>query len=113
MSLRPLSWTAHAKAKLRQYRLSEQRVMRVLHTPRRVEEGIAPGTVAYMQPASVKTAAGKANGKKGEIWSQEIWVMVEDKKMKRTIVSAWRYPGMTKSGAPLSPDVLHALRGMV
>ena len=62
-------WTAHAQAKMRFYGLSESRVRRVLHSPLRIEEGIAPGTVAALQPASYKTKDGKRS------WGQEIWVM--------------------------------------
>lgn len=98
-----ISWTHHAHAKMAFYGLSEQRVMRVIHTPKRVEEGVAPKTVAMMQPASIKTTAGKpASAEKmgeisrREVWSQEIWVMIQDLGRNRKIISAWRYPGMTK-----------------
>lgn len=86
-----LHWTVHARAKMDYYRLSPGRVRRVLNSPQRTEEGVAPKTIAMMQPASLKkTTAGK------ETWSQEIWVMVEDRKKERTVISAWRYPGVTK-----------------
>lgn len=96
------------------YKLSEQRVVRVMHSPKRIEEGVAPKTVAMMQPASIKTAASRptfakkvdATSKK-ETWSQEIWVMVQDLGKQRKIISAWRYPGMTK---PRSEDSLDLLR---
>ena len=152
------AWTAHAQAKMRFYGLSPARVRRVLHSPLRVEEGIAPGTVAALQPASYKTKEGKRS------WSQEIWVMykitnpvkslrdngagnkqptidnaeemaggkrqttnsgekgvdIKDDKarawiasMRRAltgerrvkIISAWRYPGVTKPGAPLPQEI--------
>lgn len=89
-----LYWTAHSKAKMHFYRLSEARVKRVIHSPKRVEEGIAPKTIAMMQPASIKTKNNK------QAWSQEIWVMIQDEKRKgvkrRKIISAWRYPGITR-----------------
>jgi hypothetical protein len=75
-----LEWTLHAQAKMRQYRLSPARVRHVLHTPKRIEEGVAPKTIAMMQPTSMKTK---------DTWTQEIWVM-------RKVISAWRYPGVTK-----------------
>ncbi|MGB7957842.1 MAG: hypothetical protein WCF77_03325, partial [Minisyncoccia bacterium] len=49
-----ISWTRHAEAKMAFYKLSKQRVMRVIHSPKRVEEGVAPKTVAMMQPNSVR-----------------------------------------------------------
>jgi hypothetical protein len=93
-----LEWTLHAQIKMRHYRLSPARVRRVLHAPRRVEEGIAPDTVAVMQPSSLK---GK------DRWTQEIWVMVSDGPKARRVISAWRYPGVTK---PRSATVLAAMR---
>lgn len=83
------------------YKLSRQRVLHVLNSPRRIEEGVAPRTVAMMVPASLKTV-----GKK-ETWNQEIWAMVEDAKDQRIIISAWRYPGMTK---PKSEVALEQMR---
>ncbi|MEK7608353.1 MAG: hypothetical protein AAB495_02145 [Patescibacteria group bacterium] len=92
-----LEWTVHSKAKMRQYGLTESRVRRVIHTPLRVEEGIAEDTIAVMQPASVK----KSVGGKPSLWGHEIWVMIVEKKTTRRVISAWRYPGVTKPGAPL------------
>jgi len=47
-------WTQHSKKKLRQYRFSEKRVLRILRKPDRQEEGIAPGTIAAMQITGTK-----------------------------------------------------------
>jgi hypothetical protein len=47
-------WTKHSQAKMRQYMLSESRVKRVIRNPKRVEEGIAPKTLASMQKAGSK-----------------------------------------------------------
>lgn len=94
-----LHWTFHARAKMRFYRLSEQRVRQVLHSPKRIEEGVAPKTVAMMQPVSVthrsvnETVPSGAQrnrgtpshsaglGKREETWNQEIWVMVQQTRM--------------------------------
>lgn len=62
------------------YKLSPARVRRVLNSPGRIEEGVAPKTVAVMQAAQ----------------SHEIWVMFEDAPHERKVISAWRYPGVTK-----------------
>jgi hypothetical protein len=85
-----LQWTLHARAKMNHYRLTPSRVRHVLHSPKRVEEGVAPKTVAMMQPVSIKVI-----GKK-ESWTQEIWVMFQDAADVRKVISAWRYPGVTK-----------------
>jgi hypothetical protein len=91
-----LLWTSHAKSKMAFYRLSPMRVRRVLHSPNRVEEGVAPKTIAMMQPASMKVAAGKDGKGKEARWTQEIWVMIQDSGKDRKVISAWRYPGVTK-----------------
>ncbi|MDE2018936.1 MAG: hypothetical protein KGJ13_01165 [Patescibacteria group bacterium] len=96
-----IAWTSHAQAKMKFYKLSRQRVLRVLHSPKRIEEGVAPKTVAAMQPASVKMARVRSSGaapegRPRETWNQELWVMVEDTAKERKIISAWRYPGMSK-----------------
>ena len=59
---------------MRFYKLSQARVKRVIKSPLRVEEGIAPDTVAVMQPASYKGVG------KERTWNQEIWVMYALKK---------------------------------
>lgn len=85
---------------MRQYGLSESRVKRVMHTPKRIEEGIAPKTVAMMQRAG------------SEKHPYEIWIMISDKVDKRNIVSAWRYPGITKPGEPLPEAILREMRAI-
>ena len=91
-----LQWTLHARAKMNHYRLSPARVRHVLHSPKRVEEGVAPKTVAMMQPVSMKLITAKTGGAQKESWTQEIWVMVQDVADARKVISAWRYPGVTK-----------------
>jgi hypothetical protein len=76
-------WTNHAVRKMRFYGLSRSRVLRVIRAPRRIEEGIVPGTLAAMQPAGTKTRP----------W--EVWVMWRQDKKQRVIITAWRYPGMS------------------
>mgnify|MGYP001563016524 FL=1 len=96
--MKVLYWTQHAKAKMRYYALSEQRVRRVLKTPSRIEEGIAPETIALMQRAGSKKHP------------YEIWVMVVDEEAGRKIISAWRYPGLTHPGEPLPEEILREFR---
>ena len=96
--MKQLYWTQHAKYKMRYYALSEQRVRRVLKTPSRIEEGIAPETIALMQRAGSKKHP------------YEIWVMVVDEKVRRKIISAWRYPGLTRLGEPLPEEILREFR---
>ncbi len=121
---KPLYWTYHAHDKMRHYGLSEARVKRVLHSPKRVEEGVAPKTVAMMQPVSIRRietapmkigapsrggnrpAFAKASAGREETWTQEIWVMVQDKGGKRKVISAWRYPGKTKPRSEIALSLM-------
>lgn len=98
-----LHWTQHSKAKMRQYQLSERRVLRVLKNPERKEEGIAPGTIAAMQTYGTKRHP------------KEIWVMYQIEKSKIKIISAWRYPGKTKIGKPppIPEDTLEELKNLI
>lgn len=98
-----IHWTLHAKAKMRFYGISEQRVKRILHTPKRVEEGIAPDTIAVMQ------SAGSSKH------PHELWVMLSKSGKSQNsnykigtmrIISAWRYPGQTKPGSEISLKML-------
>ena len=99
-------WTRHIKNKMMFYGISESKIKRVLKSPKRTETGIAPNTSAAMQPND--------RGKKKE----EIWVMYQqqnqiannkNQKLRRApkflLISAWRYPGVTKPGTPIHiPD---------
>ena len=114
-------WTTHSKLKMRYYRLSEKRVLRVLKKPDRKEEGIVEGTIANMQISGTKK-------RPSEIWVMYI-VLKHSKGInphtKRAldafgvkfseagarygagvkIISAWRYPGRTPKGQrPIIPD---------
>lgn len=98
-------WTKHSKAKMRQYRLSEKRVLSVLRKPERKEEGIAPGTIANMQVTGTKKHPTEA------------WLMYQILKKPKgiKIISAWRYPGRTPIGErPIIPDdVLEGLKEII
>lgn len=96
-----LAWTVHSRSKMRFYGLSESRVRRIIHTPTRIEEGIAPSTIAMMQTAGSKKHP------------YELWVMVQDIGLKRKIISAWRYPGTTKPGDPLPSQIIDEISEVI
>lgn len=88
-------WTKHSIEKMRYYGISEQRVKRILKAPDRVEEGIAPGTIAMMQRAGSKK-------RPHEIWTM-FAVQLNGKKQtnkrgRKIIISCWRYPGVSPRG---------------
>lgn len=108
-----LLWTKHVKKKMQQYQLSERRLRRVLRLPSRVEEGIAPRTIAIMQPTGTKKHP------------TEIWLMYQELNSKRKtkskklrkirIISAWRYPGKSPIGKPppIPDDILEDLDNII
>ncbi len=101
--MKDIFWTAHAKFKMQYYRLSESRVKSVLRNPERKEVGIAENTIAMMQ-------TNKTSNK-----PYEIWVMISKSDVKGQlsnvrIVSAWKYPGITKPGEPLPKAILQEFR---
>ena len=102
--IKPLKWTSHSKMKMQYYRLSEGRVRRVLHSPMRIEEGVAENTIAIMQPVSmISTIKG------AEDWNQEIWVLLVETPSERRVISAWRYPGKTVPGEPLPAEIIREM----
>jgi hypothetical protein len=94
-------WTKHSQNKMRQYRLSEKRVLRILRKPDRREEGILPDAIAHMQITGTRKHPTEA-------WLMYL-ILKRPKGIK--IISAWRYPGRTPAGQrPIIPaDVLEDL----
>lgn len=101
------SWTNHSTRKMMQYQLSEARVKRVMNNPKRKELGIAPGTIAVMQPNSSKH-------------SYEVWVMYQPMAdqprvgqhiRKTRIITAWKYPGKSpvRGQIPIPLEILEEL----
>jgi len=119
-------WTNHVREKMIFYGLSDSLIKRIIRFPERIEEGIAPDTIA-----SVKTAGSKKN-------QYEIWVMYQIKKRVKinsnindnslnildklseneineiirykpqiVVISAWKYPGITqkRNEIPIPEDV--------
>jgi len=66
-------WTNHVVAKMHYYGLSESRITRVIRFPKRKEIGVAPKTIAVMQPTGSKNNP------------HEIWVMYQEKNKKKKL----------------------------
>lgn len=128
------SWTRHIKNKMVFYHLSGAQILRIFRKPARREEGIATNTVAAMitrRPAGISKSQSLIS--KGR--SEEIWIMYKvakraprnikrnsenpsssslqtthyklptSPKSRITLISAWRYPGVTKPGErPTIPE---------
>lgn len=102
-------WTKHSRVKMRQYRLTESRIKRIIRHPTRREKGILEGAIAAMQPAEGKRYS-------------EIWVLYTPFKKKlgsrfcvqgMRIISAWRYPGRAPERDPVPPEILKEVRGFL
>ena len=106
-----IHWTNHSKRKMRQYGFSEKRVLRILRKPDRLEEGIAPKTVAAMQIVGTKKNP------------KEVWMMYQTSRKKAKdksarvvkVISAWRYPGRTPANRPpvIPDDVMRDLQAYI
>ena len=94
------NWTIHANEKMRYYKLSRTRVLKVLRRPVRIEAGVAPRTIALMQPAT-------------PAHTSEIWLMYQraTRTGQITIITAWRYPGKspTRNPIPIPEDIRRQL----
>ncbi len=111
-----ISWTRHIKNKMMFYHLSGAQIMRIFRKPDRREEGIAPGTSAAMKTVThnVKLKTDSKKPQKTEIWMMyKINSGQKNKitKSKFTMISAWRYPGVTKPGErpEIPEDILQEL----
>ena len=124
-----LFWTEHSKIKMRQYGLSKQKLMGILRKPERQEQGIVPGTIAVMKtnkiffkipmakPPRTLDKFGTKQVSLSNAWKKpkkapgEIWLMFKDTKEFRKIISAWRYPGISKPGEeiPIPEDIRREL----
>jgi len=133
-----LYWTEHSKIKMKQYGLSKQKLLGILYRPERKEQGIVPGTTAVMKTnkkytsKTVSLFKDKEQGLHPHTRSfsrnfgvgarkapGEIWLMYRDTKESlrqgsgqvRKIISAWRYPGISKPGEeiPIPEDIRQEL----
>lgn len=130
------SWTRHIKNKMVFYHLSGAQILRIFRKPARREEGIAANTVAAMitrRPAGIsKSQLLISKGRTEEIWIMYKVAQRETRNENRkitessndtryapratrpsriTLISAWRYPGVTKPGErpPIPEDVAEML----
>jgi len=125
-----LHWTEHSKIKMRQYGLSKQKLLGILRKPERKEKGIVPGTTAVMKTNKIYSSKTislftikKSNlhphtrsfsrnfGVGARKAPGEIWIMYKNVKDQKKIISAWRYPGISKPGEeiPIPMDIREEL----
>jgi hypothetical protein len=113
-------WTKHSERKLKEYQLSKSRILRIIKNPYRIEEGIAPNTIALMQPTKIKKSAkslysprrsafSPRESASNKTWKQEIWTMIQKSKDGIKIISAWRYPGKSPKQNPIPNYILEEL----
>lgn len=112
MPFKKNTWTQHSQLKIKQYGLSKNKLLQILSKPDRKELGIVPGTTAVMKTNPIRNHANKRAISNGVSKSYlkvpgEIWLMYKDIKSTRKIISAWRYPGVSKPGEkiPIPDDI--------
>jgi len=90
-------WTKHSIEKMQYYKLSENRLKRVLRNPDRKEEGIAPETVAIMQRTGSKKHPTEIwlmyQIIKSKVKSQKLKVIRKVKSHKRLAISGNKSQG--------------------
>ncbi len=93
-------WTKHVIEKMKYYGLSEQKLRKLFHNYERKEEGIALDTIALMNTVG-------SSKRPTEIWL--MYQLTKDKKVK--VITAWRYPGVSKKQEiPIPDDIKHSLQ---
>lgn len=110
------SWTRHVVGKMQYYRLAESTVKRIIKFPKRVEKGIAEGTIACMIPRGFKKKAKPRIAKRGGSGArEELWVMYQQKGQRKHIITAWRYPGVSpvRDVIPIPDDILEEIKNLV
>jgi len=108
-----IHWTEHSQIKMKQYGLSKSKLSGILRKPERREKAIVPGLVAVMRTNKkfVNKTVSIAKAFRRAVAPGEIWVMYKDTTKQgekiRKIISAWRYPGVTKPGEeiPIPEDI--------
>lgn len=122
------------KDKMVYYGLGEGRIRRVIKNGARREEGVAPNTVAMMQrndtpkrkeeiwvmvqenkKSTPTPRNGGGRGSDRSVGERLEALRLSLHKPKMTIISAWRYPGITKPGKaiPIPEDILAELEGVL
>lgn len=103
------SWTYHVVGKMRHYGISESRIKRIIRYPKRIEEGIAPNTVAVMSPFG-RSPVGR-QPYRGEIWVMYTIIKQPGSKQKKLrIITAWRYPGRSSERDPVPKEIIEEVR---
>ncbi len=116
LKYKKIYWTEHSKIKMRQYGLSRSKLLSIIYRPERKERGIVGGTIAVMM-TNKKYSFSKIRDlvKPQKLQVGEIWLMYKDVKNLRKIISAWRYPGISKPGEsiPIPDDIKREIFGEI
>jgi predicted nucleotidyltransferase len=103
---------------MKQYGLSKSKILGILRKPERKEKAIVPGLIAVMKTNKIFFKEKRIT--MSSVWKNprkapgEIWIMYKDTKDLRKIISAWRYPGITKSGdeIPIPEDIKNFIKSV-
>ena len=117
-------WTNHSLMKMKYYRLSQQRIKRVIKNPERIEEGIVEKTIASMQtsdsskcPYEIWTMYQIGNFKSKIPNSEKIqsskFKVPNQANRRIRIISAWKYPGTSPKNNPIPEEILKEIRSLI
>lgn len=116
-------WTHHVFGKMLYYGISENRIQRIIRFPKRVEEGIAPATVAVMSPAGTRRyqeiwvmykLVKRANSKSQILSLRDISRRETNSKQKKIkIITAWRYPGKSPERDPVPKEIIEEVKKLL
>jgi len=135
------SWTSHVAEKMQQYGIPESRIRRIIRYPARTEEGIAPDTVAVMQPAGTTryheiwvmyklatnnrpaslderaSRGGQPTTNSGQVGGQKLeqdpFNVLSRGQTKIRVITAWRYPGKSPERSPIPEDVIREIQTLL
>lgn len=104
-------WTGHVKFKMQYYGLSAQKILGVIRSPKRKEEGIVKNTIAVMQPTKSEKPSEiwVMYQKKFKIKKSKLKTMEKFNNYKTNIISAWRYPGVSPKNNPVPEEILREI----
>ena len=99
-------WIRHAEVKMRYYRLTPQRIKRIIRHPARLEQAIVEGAIAVMQPAYGSGRVSPSGWLADRKRYSEIWAMYVPTRDGIRVITAWRYPGRAPLRDPVPRQIL-------
>lgn len=98
---------------MRHYRLTPQRIKRIIRYPARLEQGVAEGAIAVMQPARGEGRKSFSTRVSGRERYSEIWAMYAPMRQGIRVITTWRYPGRSPLRDPVPQEILREIQALL